>query len=481
MNIAAQTLRTLLPTLRANGNLFACLTCFWAFHFVVLWSSAFIPQNPTTNLDLSSDLIWIVAVSCNACALAIFLVGISKIKNLSYQHFSLISCFITACGIALIATRVTQSGLFWDMTYLFGIVMLGIGSGFIMSCLAELLSAVQPQTTFMGTTVSFACGALLCLIITIALVPMAIWIVTVLLPLATAVFYVKALRTPNEMPAAPLLQHTTDEAFTPGAFLLLVAIIGVTAGIMRDTSQMPASVIMDDHMFAIVVFITGLVLFALSSSMSKVRPTLLLQVVVIVIAGAFITLALMAREAPLIAFVIHTSGFVCFVALVWFFCTYFARKNGSGARGFSAGLLANQAGQAFGSLGYVGASIAFGSNDSLLLYISMGMVYLLFVVALLFFANLSRLKRNIPSVAPTTEYAEALSVMQKQRDLTPREAEIALLIVQGHSRSNIAQQLTVSQETIKTHTKHLYQKLEVHSRDELIELLHQEMQRSLPL
>ena len=473
------TLNTLEQNVRSYGSLFACLTCFWAFHFVTLWSSAFAPHDPTANLDLSSDLIWIISVSCNALALAVFLGFISKLQALDYARFSLASCMLTAFSIVLIATRVFQSGLAWDAAYLAGIALFGFGSGFFMACLAKLLCSVQPQTTFMGMTASFACGSLICLVITIALVPFAIGTATALLPLATAFFYTRASRGTEEGRKEFPARRGAEESFTPGTFFLLVAVIGVTAGIMRDTSHASSTAMIGDHLFVIAVFATGLVLFALSSSVAKLRPTLLLQIVVIVIAGAFIALALMAREAPAVAFAIHTSAFVCFVALVWFFCTYFAQKNGSGVRGFAAGLFANQAGQALGSLGYFGATVLFGSTDSLLLYMSMGVVYVLFVVALVFFAHMNRIKRDALSAAGTTNMGAALDALRVERELTPRETEIAALIVEGSSRSAIAQQLTVSQETVKTHTKHLYQKLDVHSRDELVELLNRETERML--
>lgn len=104
------TLNTLEHNVRSYGSLFACLTCFWAFHFVTLWSSAFAPHDPTANLDLSSDLIWIISVSCNALALAVFLGFISKLQALDYARFSLASCILTAFSIALMATRVPCDG-----------------------------------------------------------------------------------------------------------------------------------------------------------------------------------------------------------------------------------------------------------------------------------------------------------------------------------------------------------------------------------
>jgi two-component system, NarL family, response regulator NreC len=53
--------------------------------------------------------------------------------------------------------------------------------------------------------------------------------------------------------------------------------------------------------------------------------------------------------------------------------------------------------------------------------------------------------------------------------LTPREREILTLITQGLTNRDIAQQLTLSLNTVKTHRLHILQKLNLHDRAELID------------
>ncbi|MCL2751342.1 MAG: helix-turn-helix transcriptional regulator [Firmicutes bacterium] len=43
-------------------------------------------------------------------------------------------------------------------------------------------------------------------------------------------------------------------------------------------------------------------------------------------------------------------------------------------------------------------------------------------------------------------------------DLTPREKGIAILLLYGKSRNEIAVLLGVSENTVKTHTRHIYKK-----------------------
>lgn len=59
-----------------------------------------------------------------------------------------------------------------------------------------------------------------------------------------------------------------------------------------------------------------------------------------------------------------------------------------------------------------------------------------------------------------------------ERGLTPRETEVFDLLARGRSIPYVRDALFISKETAATHAKHIYVKLEVHSRQELIDLVH---------
>lgn len=54
-----------------------------------------------------------------------------------------------------------------------------------------------------------------------------------------------------------------------------------------------------------------------------------------------------------------------------------------------------------------------------------------------------------------------------QSNLTEREKEILQLLIQGNSYKEIAALIFISVETLNTHVKNIYRKLDVHSRSEL--------------
>ena len=65
---------------------------------------------------------------------------------------------------------------------------------------------------------------------------------------------------------------------------------------------------------------------------------------------------------------------------------------------------------------------------------------------------------------------EAAFVSFGKSTLSPREGEIARMILQGHSSKSIALALDNSPETIKVHRKRIYTKLDVSSQGELLSL-----------
>ncbi|MDR3053519.1 MAG: helix-turn-helix transcriptional regulator [Coriobacteriales bacterium] len=67
---------------------------------------------------------------------------------------------------------------------------------------------------------------------------------------------------------------------------------------------------------------------------------------------------------------------------------------------------------------------------------------------------------------------QALSVsIAEHYGLTSREEDVLLLLLEGRSYTSIGHKLFISRSTVKTHSNHIYGKLAVGSRDELLDLL----------
>lgn len=62
-------------------------------------------------------------------------------------------------------------------------------------------------------------------------------------------------------------------------------------------------------------------------------------------------------------------------------------------------------------------------------------------------------------------------LLQEQFKLSNRETEVAELIMRGNSVPSIAETLVISENTVRTHTKHIYTKLGIHKRQEMLDLV----------
>jgi len=84
-------------------------------------------------------------------------------------------------------------------------------------------------------------------------------------------------------------------------------------------------------------------------------------------------------------------------------------------------------------------------------------------------AHRARLRRERDGQSPdgsAAAPAPAISTLQQQFGMTPREVEVALLLAEGCSNSTLAQRLGISQHTARHHTQRVLVKLGVRSRAE---------------
>jgi DNA-binding CsgD family transcriptional regulator len=79
---------------------------------------------------------------------------------------------------------------------------------------------------------------------------------------------------------------------------------------------------------------------------------------------------------------------------------------------------------------------------------------------------------DLRTEAPDTP-ARIISALQDQRDirLSPRQAEVALLILRGHSSASIALRLGVSAQTVKVFRRQIYSRCAISSQAELFALM----------
>lgn len=128
---------------------------------------------------------------------------------------------------------------------------------------------------------------------------------------------------------------------------------------------------------------------------------------------------------------------------------------------------------------YVGTTAWTTLDESGLLFLT-SIVVVVLVAFSMFLLNEKDLETTwgITPLAPrheSADYAKSLTgrcaQIARAHGLTLREEEVLALLAQGKSVPRIEQELCISNGTAKSHVRHIYTKLDIHSRDELIELV----------
>lgn len=81
-------------------------------------------------------------------------------------------------------------------------------------------------------------------------------------------------------------------------------------------------------------------------------------------------------------------------------------------------------------------------------------------------------RRNFESDFELTDrLSKQAQVLREQYRLSARETEVMEYIARGYTVARTAEELIVSENTIRTHSKRIYAKLDVHKKQELIDML----------
>ncbi len=79
----------------------------------------------------------------------------------------------------------------------------------------------------------------------------------------------------------------------------------------------------------------------------------------------------------------------------------------------------------------------------------------------------------LPSVTPDARIATAVLELGQRFGLTGREVEVLTLYALGHTQARVSEELQLSQNTVHTHIKRIYEKTDLHSRQEILDYINE--------
>lgn len=118
--------------------------------------------------------------------------------------------------------------------------------------------------------------------------------------------------------------------------------------------------------------------------------------------------------------------------------------------------------------GLVACTLFYGLGVALFEAYGNNAMYFQIVFTTLYIVGLAFISTRQASLNDDSRLAERCGAVASRAELSGREAEILQLVVAGYSVARIAEELTISPGTVRTHKKRIYAKLDVHSHDELM-------------
>ena len=141
---------------------------------------------------------------------------------------------------------------------------------------------------------------------------------------------------------------------------------------------------------------------------------------------------------------------------------------------FGMGLSANVLGILAGSLiGNIGDEINIRNRTTIIAFVVVFVTLLILPILHKYLVNLLRNHVFLSTFYKMEEINQNknISFLTDLGKLTPRESQIAGLLMKGRTYKMIAKELYLSENTVKTHVKNIYSKLQVKSKVELISLM----------
>lgn len=427
-----------------------------------------------------------------------------KISNLFVAHLSI--CFVVLVGFSILQEHLSKFVLkdTFAMTggcvasigcvfiiiarpgmlaspypFFFGCVLTGLGTTLLFVRSAPIYATQNPKSSFIRLCESMIFASAV-YFITKSIPDPIDKIVFICIPLFSALLL--NTETPTGESHSILSKKDLPKTGIRN-FLIAVFVFSFSVQILRTAliAVPPSQGIKSyDEMLLILLFTCMVFLFWAVSWARPFSLALIYLPATLVIVALLIIIPLFSFD-PVFGGALTGSSTYGFNILVWSMLSYLAFRSKSNAITiFCSGNALLSAGSVAGT---VVSTLLLQSQLQTSLF--KGLCALLVLVALatsvLVFPE-SKLSTLIPSYnvalaqqhRKATPWKDACERIGKKYSLSPREQEVLFEISRGRSTQQVSEQLVISPYTTRAHIRHIYRKLDVHSRDELFQVISKE-------
>lgn len=394
-------------------------------------------------------------------------------------RFRLLGPALTMAGTLLISS-ITLPGAAQVPLGAAGALCTGVGSGLIDLGYGELYRNVDPQKTAFEVPFAFFLAALLFPLV-MSLPSAAACAVTSLLPLASGWILFVHLKAWSPRLAAnvqPVSIHLGRFSWKIGACACLIGLAdGVVRAVFIAANEAPVeSFYRNPIVWASVLtmgIVYGCILFSREIGLRQVYKSVML------VMAAFFMLLPVFTGLTDVESTIALAGYGTFNVLIWVLLadiSFNFRFSSITVFGIGWGMI---------TLGVLLGSVA-GQTISRLAPFSpqtLSLIALLATLAILVsYMFVFRESDLIALTKPDDAQADAEEPRRRrfhdrcqdvaaEYRLSPKETEIMILFAKGRSSARIQEELYLSRGTVTTHLRHIYQKMDVHSKQEFLDVI----------
>ncbi|MDR1089299.1 MAG: helix-turn-helix transcriptional regulator [Coriobacteriales bacterium] len=447
---------------------------FWLWVWLVAQSSFL--NSSILVIPLQGIARWVVPLA--AYGVVFMVLGILYATRRIAPHSTLyrVSVGITtsfgAASMALFSNFPTTSAALTSIFVILGGLLAGGGTACIHTEWGRLMSSLGSRKTIIHIT-SGTVGAMILILLYPLLPPVAEWIILVLLPAACVAILIQELR-----PSAHQKQKSDSVGlYLPWRLLPTSFIQGTAFGILQTVLLIVGSTretmlvsVVGSVLGAVAVFV---VVFAFKLDFNQ----LIYHVGFVILAASFVIMAA-AGSFFMGGWLINALGYRFIDILMWALCVHLIKHRGLPVNWvFPVATCALILGQVFGSI--VGQLVrsAYSSQGGGLEVLAVIMIFCILAAAL-FLANKQNLQKGWGMIRPSDEseqqgdsFVVSCTLVADGFELTARELEVFVRLARGQQRALIASELFLASETVKTHTRNIYRKMQLHSQEELMRLV----------
>lgn len=450
---------------------------FWGWLQIVFSAPALTPKSPAFGTAISLHETWTISLFFTVGIFAIAL--LPRKKSIAESRMAIILSHILMSSGTLLLAWTTAAPVELPLLIM-ATAATGIGSGLAFLCWGNQLAQLKPRQVLFDSS----CFALITVIVygISSLLPhTAAAIFAAILPLISG-FDLMGLYPNPTQPATPNLDQAMH-AQSKVALLGLAALIGLAYGIIQGASLSIAGSSIASSTTATVIGIAAasVLLVATTAFYRKESELYLLcEISFPLLIGGYLLLPYESGSIIPLPLAVFTAGHTYFYFMLWVFCVDQSKASGEAPeKTFAAGLLSFLGSSLLGSL--ASDLLAYGgyANSRLLGTLSIVITYG-FILVLIFLFGRAKTGKGQAEIdnQRTSLFLESAEQIAAQNKLTPRETEIFLMIVQGKDRADIREQLVISNDTVKTHVRRIYTKMNIHSKQEARKLVEEQVERT---